>query len=83
MTTNKISIQNKKFYSKNIVFDLFSVVIIAIIIVILCNPARYNSAVQEGIHLFFVCVLPGLFPFMFLTKLLTSLGMVKKNKPVF
>lgn len=55
-----------------------SAIVFILLICILTNPIKYNASVLEGITLFFVAVFPGLFPFMFLTKLLTSLGAVKK-----
>lgn len=55
-----------------------SAIVFTLIAIILANPAKYNASVLEGITLFFIAVFPGLFPFMFLTKLLTSLGAVKK-----
>lgn len=57
---------------------MLSVAVIALIIIILSNPSKYNASISNGLKLFIVAVLPGLFPFMFLTKLLTSLGTVKK-----
>ena len=39
-------------------------------------PERYLSSVKNGLYLFSSCVLPVLFPFFFLTKLLTSVGNV-------
>lgn len=62
----------------NVMCYFLSAVVFVLIILILTNPAQYSASVLEGITLFFVAVFPGLFPFMFLTKLLTSLGAVKK-----
>lgn len=55
-----------------------SVCVLAIIAVIISNPTKYNSSIMQGINLFIASVFPGLFPFMFLTKLLTGFGAVKK-----
>lgn len=82
MTTSKrhtFIVQNKD----NIMCYILSIVVFLLIIIILTNPAQYNASVLEGITLFFVAVFPGLFPFMFLTKLLTSLGAVKKISSKF
>ena len=64
----------------------FSVIIFAIMLIIISNPKRYTSGTIAGLKLFFTSVLPGLFPFMLLTKLLTELNFVlhlsqKLNKP--
>lgn len=82
MTTNKLTLKHKK----NTIFStnkdtlscyVLSIIILLLIIAIICNPVKYNSSILQGLQLFFISVLPGLFPFMFLTKLLTSLGAVK------
>ena len=67
---------------------LFSFLIIIIMLIIITNPSRYTSGTIEGLKLFIFSVLPGLFPFMFLTKLLTELGTIikisnKLNKPAY
>ncbi|MBR2391458.1 MAG: hypothetical protein IKB06_03080 [Clostridia bacterium] len=49
-----------------------------IMLLITANPNRYTSGTISGLKLFFFSVLPGLFPFMFLTKLLTELGFLFK-----
>lgn len=67
----------------NLMCYLLSAVVFVLIIIILTNPAQYSASILEGITLFFVAVFPGLFPFMFLTKLLTSLGAVKKISSKF
>lgn len=82
MTTNKISLKQKKYniFAANkdsITCYILSLVVFALIIAIISNPTKYNASIMQGLNLFIVSVLPGLFPFMFLTKLLTSLGAVK------
>ncbi len=67
----------------NLMCYILSAVVFILIIIILTNPALYSASVLEGITLFFIAVFPGLFPFMFLTKLLTSLGAVKKISAKF
>ena len=57
---------------------ILSAIVFAIVVILVVNPGKYNSSIMQGLNLFIVAVLPGLFPFMFLTKLLTSLGVVKK-----
>lgn len=56
----------------------FSLSIFLIMILIILNPAAFSKSTIAGIKLFFYSVLPGLFPFMFLTKILTEIGSVFK-----
>lgn len=76
-------------YAKNKIFFTFkfpsdikdlclSVMVFAIMLVIICNPRLFSSGTINGVKLFFFSVFPGLFPFMFLTKVLTRLGFVFK-----
>lgn len=73
---------------KTSISSLFlSILIIAIMILILIAPVTYSKSVINGLKLFFTAVLPGLLPFMFLCKLLTSIGVIDKlatplNKPM-
>lgn len=57
---------------------IFSICVIFIMLLIIFNPAVFSASTISGIKLFFNSVLPGLLPFMFLTKLLTELGLVFK-----
>lgn len=57
---------------------IFSICVIFIMLLIVFNPAIFSESTISGIKLFFNSVLPGLLPFMFLTKLLTELGLVFK-----
>lgn len=59
--------------AKKIFTFLAAAVIIAAMIFFLIDPARYGGAVSEGVSLWAVCVLPAVFPFLFLTALLTRL----------
>lgn len=90
MRTTKKEIEAKSFkkkYFKEIFQDtIFTCLIFVIMIIIITNPKRYTAGTISGIKLFFFSVLPGLFPFMLLTKLLTELGVLFKmtrhlNKP--
>lgn len=67
----------------NIMCYCLSIVVVILIALILTNPQKYNNSVMQGLNLFIVSVLPGLFPFMFLSKLLTSLGAVKNISTKF
>ena len=46
--------------------------------IIISNTTQFTSGTIEGLKLFFYSVLPGLFPFMLLTKLLTEIGFIFK-----
>lgn len=74
--------QNRKFFifslKRNLEGIIFSVIIFLIMMLIISNPAFFSNSTISGIKLFFYSVLPGLFPFMFLTKLLTELGTIFK-----
>ena len=80
--TKTISNKNKIFFTFNIsetIKDfLFSLVILFIMVMIILNPALFSNGTISGLKLFFYSVFPGLFPFMFLTKLLTEIGFVYK-----
>lgn len=87
MRTTKKDKLNNNFVKKSLIYDLgFSLLIFLIMIIIISNPKRYTEQTINGIKLFFFSVLPGLFPFMLLTKLLTEIGLIfkltnKLNKP--
>lgn len=86
MTTNKINNSFKDFQinSKNLFFDsVFTILIFCVMFLIISSPLTYTSGTIEGLKLFVFSVLPGLFPFMFLTKLLTELGFVFKISQKF
>jgi len=72
---------NKSLTKKNnsiITESIFSIIILFIMGLIISNPERYSNGTISGLKLFISAVLPGLFPFMFLTKLLTELGFIFK-----
>lgn len=80
MITNK-NLNNKKFNQKKfnnpLLFDLIlTLLIFAIIFIIILNPTKYSAGTISGLKLFFFSVLPGLFPFMLLTKLITEIGFI-------
>lgn len=82
MTTNKFSKKNKenKFkQNSEIIFDsTISLVLLFVMLVIISSPLVFTNGTIEGLKLFVFSVLPGLFPFMLLTKLLTELGVIFK-----
>ena len=78
MTISRFRVENKPTKTRAISDTLVSLFAFLLIIVLLTNPAKYASKILEGLLLFATAVLPGLFPFMFLTKILTNLGCVQK-----
>ena len=79
MTLTRFSVNSKISQNKsNLIDALVSLFVFALIVIILFSPAKYAGKVLEGLLLFCTSVLPGLFPFMFLTKILTGLSSVKK-----
>ena len=88
--TKTISLKKTKFFifsvKQNFSGIFFSSCIIFVMMLIISNPTLFSSSTIKGLKLFFYSVLPGLFPFMFLTKLLTELGTIfkitKKLSPI-
>lgn len=80
--TKTISLKKPKFFifslNGNFLNLTFSAIVFLVMLLIISNPALFSSATISGLKLFFGSVLPGLLPFMFLTKLLTELGTVFK-----
>ncbi len=80
MTTNKKNQFQKKFrITENLLDTIFTLLIFVIIFIIISNPSKFTSGTISGLKLFFFNVLPGLFPFMLLTKLITELGVILKT----
>lgn len=82
MTTNKFSKKTKEIKFKansGFFFDsTISLVLLCVMFVIISSPLVFTNGTIEGLKLFVFSVLPGLFPFMLLTKLLTELGVIFK-----
>lgn len=80
MSTNKINHSLKDFQTNknnSFLFDaVFTLAIFGIMMIIISNPTTYTNGTIEGLRLFVFAVLPGLFPFMFLVKLLTEIGFI-------
>lgn len=57
---------------------ILTILIFGIMALIILSPKKYTEGTVSGLKLFFFSVLPGLFPFMLLTKLLTELGTLYK-----
>ena len=57
---------------------ILSIILILIMLALLFDPNTYMTATLNGISIWFNNVLPALFPFFFLTKLLTSLNVLDK-----
>ena len=62
---------------------LLSFCIFLIMVLIISNPSNFATGTVDGLELFFHNVFPGLFPFMFLTKLLTEIGFIFKISKKF
>lgn len=72
-------LNQRKQINKLRLFDIFcTFFVFFVMILLLLNPKKYTGGTIGGIKLFFYSVLPGLFPFMLLTKILTELGVVVK-----
>ena len=86
--TNSLKKSNFFIFSvkRNFTGITFSFLIILIMMLIISNPSLFSASTIKGLSLFFYSVLPGLFPFMFLTKMLTELGTIfkitKKLSPI-
>lgn len=61
----------------NITSGILTIAIFVIMVMLLMDPTFYAKSVISGLKLFFTAVLPGLLPFMFLTKILSSLNLSK------
>lgn len=83
MTTTKFNKIERDFKNnlqkETIINSIFTILIFATMIIIISSPKTYTDGTISGIKLFFYSVLPGLFPFMLLTKLLTELGFIYKK----
>lgn len=81
MSKAKLIKSNYKFnkVESGLILDIFlTILIFAIMTLIILSPKRYTEGTVSGLKLFFFSVLPGLFPFMLLTKILTELGLLFK-----
>ena len=80
MTTNKKNENHKKnIFSENFLDSILTLFVFLVIIIIISNPEKFTDGTVSGLKLFFFNVLPGLFPFMLLTKLITEIGLVFKT----
>lgn len=64
------------FYKKNTLKYIITFLLLYVIFLFVFNPDKYITSVYNGFIMFAVNVLPALFPFFFLTKLLTYTGNV-------
>ena len=83
MTTNKFSHRSHFFKNENFFNAVSTLLVLLIMFLIISNPTRYSQGTISGLKLFFQSVLPGLFPFMLLTKLITELGFLFQITPKF
>lgn len=77
MTISKFLVNNNSKRKSTVIDAILSLFVFLILIILLTNPKHYANSTLQGLLLFTSAVLPGLFPFMFLTKILTSLNAVK------
>jgi sporulation integral membrane protein YlbJ len=68
---------HKSFSKKTPAGYILTFLLLYIIFLLVLNPDKYIQSVYNGLILFAVNVLPALFPFFFLTKLLTYAGNVE------
>ena len=83
MTKTKLSSMPKKIKNTNLADPCLTFLIFATMAIIIANPKLFNNGTIAGLKLFFYSVLPGLFPFMLLTKLITEIGFLFKITPKF
>lgn len=62
----------------NIFYWFVSLLMFAVIIMMVIDPGRYMDSVLSGLRLFALSVLPSLFPFFFLSNILTEIGTISK-----
>lgn len=62
----------------NYVNILLSVLLLAAMVIIAFDPGTYIIAASSGLKVFCIAVLPALFPFIFLSRLLTGMGTVTR-----
>lgn len=67
----------------NIFLDFVSLLIIIAILLLVIHPEKYMQSIINGLNLFFCAVLPSLLPFLFLTKILSSIGATAKISKIF
>lgn len=67
-------INQASFFFTDIILTLIT---FAIMLLIISNPKKYTLGTIEGLKLFFYSVMPGLFPFMILTTIMTELGFIE------
>ena len=60
-----------------------SFIVFGLIILLVANPAKYTKSITSGFLLFANAVFPGLFPFLVLTKLLSSFNIIDKIASYF
>ena len=79
MTLLNNTITTKKSKIKTDIGSVFlSIMILIVMLLILLDPVTYSKSVVRGLNLYFLCVLPGLLPFMFLIKQLTNQNVILK-----
>lgn len=62
---------------------IFSCFILFLIVALTLYPQTYMQSILNGLDIWLTSVVPALFPFFFLTKLLTKLGFIEKLSKIF
>lgn len=59
-------------------FELLLFILLLVFLIVLCLSASFSSSVIDGLSLWFFCVLPALFPYIFITTIMSSLSITHK-----
>ena len=70
--------KKKKYFKKNFVIVSVTLFLILLTICLLINPKKYINSCYNGLVIWATSVLPGLFPFFVITKLLSELKSMDK-----
>ena len=78
ITKNKTYCKSKNIDFYNIFLNITLLLLTTSLILLIMNPEKYIISINSGINLFFISVFPSLLPFIFVSKLLDSLGGFRK-----
>jgi len=73
----KINVKIKQLEKNKLKPLLLSMLLMFVVGCLIVSPEKYMSSIYNGIILWAKAVLPAIFPFFFLTKMLTELGSIK------
>lgn len=77
-TLQYLSKKNKKINKKNMSVFAVTLFLLLLIVCIIINPSKYINSCHNGLLIWATSVLPSLFPFFVITKLLTELKSLDK-----